>query len=684
MADWKEDLAAHALGAQERLGAQSFSDAIYMLVDDWSEGVGTSELFHNFLDTVFENITNDGAARCTVDVAYLKGAFHSSQKKGATKRAIKTMMGEFGAVMSCTITDEGQGCTAWDASHALVTFSSEEAAAAAVAKGVRDGLRRELVVKLVNVASPSLGKLERLHLAAAPRKMKSFVEVSSLATELAKMQRDGVKKGQDEEKLAVLLVMAGGDDDVVTDKEDDHFMGAVVSGARKTQTTARLTLKGAASVIVNDLVLTKMAVKVSESHRARRHIWSLASSKSRAAVKFAHESHDCSGHAGAGLQPTSSFGPEHSDSDEEAVAVDPELATRSAAASVIQARARGRYVRRVAAKQLHLEQVSNRVEAERSRAAAAAAEKAAAAAEKAAAEKAAVEADAEEAAARERSRQRRREAEQARKIKVDPADAPSLQFWLPCRSPRRCGIVSEHIETAEERLARATEEVAGMKRKEVFDALKEHGLPSRGKEVDQEVDQRARLARTLSEPKPRPRQQFQESGMGSRSLHDLRGSIGSRKYQRRPGTVGRGAGQGAGQGGDEHWSGFTSKCLSVGVSEQSMPVFPMLAAVISRPRPVHRHPDDCCRGTSGCPGGGGTEHNKQCSESEGGTGPRRAGAGPAYGQAHGQAHGQAYGPAHGLGHELDAPRPLSPGRSAEYELQMRRVRSLLGCSRAAL
>eukprot|EP01052_Picozoa_sp_SAG31_P042311 SAG31_NODE_6682_length_1922_cov_2.376780_1_plen_530_part_00 len=65
-ADWQEDLRAHAprggFMGSAFLSHQQFSDAMWMLVDDWSEGVGPAELFIDFLDTVFINITSSVSA----------------------------------------------------------------------------------------------------------------------------------------------------------------------------------------------------------------------------------------------------------------------------------------------------------------------------------------------------------------------------------------------------------------------------------------------------------------------------------------------------------------------------------------------------------------------------------------------------------------------------------------------
>jgi CRP-like cAMP-binding protein len=59
--DWEEDLKAHAPKCEgvilPMLSHQRFADALYMLVDDWTEGVGPAELFIDFLQTVYDNIT---------------------------------------------------------------------------------------------------------------------------------------------------------------------------------------------------------------------------------------------------------------------------------------------------------------------------------------------------------------------------------------------------------------------------------------------------------------------------------------------------------------------------------------------------------------------------------------------------------------------------------------------------
>eukprot|EP01052_Picozoa_sp_SAG31_P024882 SAG31_NODE_2147_length_6335_cov_2.753849_4_plen_446_part_00 len=58
--DWEEDLKANGIdggASQQYLSKQRFGEALYMLVDDWSEGVGPVSLFIDFLNTLFENVT---------------------------------------------------------------------------------------------------------------------------------------------------------------------------------------------------------------------------------------------------------------------------------------------------------------------------------------------------------------------------------------------------------------------------------------------------------------------------------------------------------------------------------------------------------------------------------------------------------------------------------------------------
>ena len=44
------------------LSHQRFADALYMLVDDWSEGVGPVALFMEFLETIYQNVTEEPTA----------------------------------------------------------------------------------------------------------------------------------------------------------------------------------------------------------------------------------------------------------------------------------------------------------------------------------------------------------------------------------------------------------------------------------------------------------------------------------------------------------------------------------------------------------------------------------------------------------------------------------------------
>jgi CRP-like cAMP-binding protein len=155
IADWHEDLAAHAHkgGAdQQLLSYQGFSDALYMLVDDWSESVGPAELFIDFLETTFENITCIGGAEANAQ-------------------------GEI----------------------------------------------------------------------AAGRKLKPLDEIKSKYKTLAKMQKEGVRKGKADAKLAALESSTSSNFNAA--EADDRFTQAVVAGARKTQSTKRISFKLAASTM---------------------------------------------------------------------------------------------------------------------------------------------------------------------------------------------------------------------------------------------------------------------------------------------------------------------------------------------------------------------------------------------------------------------------------------------------
>eukprot|EP01051_Picozoa_sp_SAG22_P006367 SAG22_NODE_414_length_10840_cov_7.404990_1_plen_1401_part_00 len=272
IADWKEDLSTHNVAEQDRLGRKGFGDALYLLVDDWSEGVGTPELFADFLGTVFDNITTDGASGCTVFVDQLDGSLLAEESPAAV---VRPLFQKFGFVVACTVERKGP-----DRAAAFVTFSTPEAATLATEKGVRDSASRKMLpVCMVDLLDQAARRDAKRHLQSVPRKLKALAHVESLAKQLSKMQREGVKKGRDEEALAV-LVATGDDDD--TGLQDRVFVDSVRVGVAKTQTTAKVTLKGAATVILNDITRKRISAIESEARNThRRDLWTMCSSRSK-------------------------------------------------------------------------------------------------------------------------------------------------------------------------------------------------------------------------------------------------------------------------------------------------------------------------------------------------------------------------------------------------------------------